>query len=331
MAGSSRGRMMIASNMLRKKSMLQTNRREFLLIAGGMAAAAAVNPAAALAVAKTEDFEFIFVTDTHLEPELDAAHGCHMAFDRARAYKADFVLQGGDHVFDTEAVTKERAHSLFSLYDETEQVFGLKVHHTCGNHDCFGITLGNKVNQSDPEYGKKLFEEKFGPARYSFDHKGVHFLVLDSVKPKADATGYTGHIDDDQLEWIAADLEQVPAGMPVIASIHIPLVTAFDSYVALQADRRSSRGGNSVDNSDRVIKIFDQHNVIGVLQGHTHIWEQVTYHGVPYVTGGAVCGNWWKGTRMGTPEGFNVVRVENGKMTVRYETYGFKSVAPQNT
>jgi 3',5'-cyclic-AMP phosphodiesterase len=57
----------------------------------------------------------------------------------------------------------------------------------------------------------------------------------------------------------------------------------------------------------------------------------VTWHGVPYVTGGAVSGNWWKGTRMGTSEGYTVVRVQNGKMDVRYETYGFKSVAPENT
>jgi hypothetical protein len=52
---------------------------------------------------------------------------------------------------------------------------------------------------------------------------------------------------------------------------------------------------------------------------------------VPYITGGAVCGNWWHGVRMGTPEGFTVVEVHNGKLSTRYETYGFQSVAPQNT
>jgi hypothetical protein len=29
---------------------------------------------------------------------------------------------------------------------------------------------------------------------------------------------------------------------------------------------------------------------------------------------------------MGTPEGFTVVTVADGKMTTRYETYGFKAV-----
>jgi Icc protein len=58
--------------------------------------------------------------------------------------------------------------------------------------------------------------------------------------------------------------------------------------------------------------------------------ETVMWKGVPFITSGAVSGNWWHGTRMGTPEGFTVVRVEKGKLSTSYETYGFKSVAPQN-
>jgi Icc protein len=34
---------------------------------------------------------------------------------------------------------------------------------------------------------------------------------------------------------------------------------------------------------------------------------------------------------MGTPEGFTVVRVAQGKLSTQYETYGFQTVAPQNT
>ena len=80
-----------------------------------------------------------------------------------------------------------------------------------------------------------------------------------------------------------------------------------------------------------MLDLLAGHNVLGVLQGHTHVNETVIWKGVPYLTSGAVCGNWWHGTRLGTPEGFTVVTVANGKMTTQYETYGFKSVAPQNT
>jgi hypothetical protein len=52
---------------------------------------------------------------------------------------------------------------------------------------------------------------------------------------------------------------------------------------------------------------------------------------VPYFTSGAICGNWWQGTHLGTPEGFTVVSVANNKLTTRYETYGFKSISPNNT
>lgn len=311
--------------------LLLPTRRQFVSLAGGAAAATMLNARNVAAAAKHQSFEFIFLTDTHLQPELDAAHGCDMAFHKARTLKADFAIQGGDHVMDVEDVTRERANSIFDLYGKTEQDLGLKVYHTCGNHDCFGIAAKGRIGQADPTYGKKMFEEHFGRAYYSFDHKGVHFLVLDSVQPLPDASGFEGHIDNTQMAWISADLAKLSPKTPVIVSIHMPLVTAIDSYVKLRPDRRSSRGGGSVDNSEEVIKIFESYNVIGVLQGHTHIWEQVIWHGVPYVTGGAVSGNWWKGTHLGTPEGFTVVRVADGTMHVRYETYGFKSVDPHNT
>lgn len=315
--------------------MLTPNRRQFLSLLGGSAAVAAIGTSPAFAAPKSQahagSFEFLFLTDTHLQPELNATQGCDMAFRKAKALGADFALQGGDHVFDTMNVTKERAVSLFDLYAKTEQDLGLKMYHTCGNHDCFGIASKGTIAEGDQQYGKKMFEERFGKPYYSFDHKGVHFQVLDSVQPLPEGKGYRGFIEDEQLAWIASDLEKLPPHTPVIVSIHIPLVTAIASYVKEPANHRSGRGGSSVLNSEEVIKIFDKHNVIGVLQGHTHIWETVSWHGVPYITGGAVSGNWWKGTHMGTPEGYTVVHVENGKLSTRYETYGFQSVAPQNT
>src|ERR1700750_681862 len=142
--------------------MFKQNRRQFLSLAGGAAAAAAMNTPSFAAAAKPEGFEFIFLTDTPLQPELKASQGCDMAFSKARTMKADFALQGGDHVFDTMNVTKERARSIFDLYGKTEQDLGLKVYHTCGNHDCFGIDSKGKIDQGDQSYGKKMFEEHFG-------------------------------------------------------------------------------------------------------------------------------------------------------------------------
>jgi Icc protein len=309
------------------------DRRHFLSLLGATGLAAAM-PRIGFAAAAVEPFTFLFLTDTHLQPELDAAHGTDMAFKKARGIKADFVIQGGDHVFDSLAVPKARAQVLFDLYGKTEQDLGMKVYHTIGNHDVLGIYTASGMATSDPYYGKKLYEERVGKTYYSFDHKGHHFIVLDSIGITEDRA-YEGRIDSAQLAWLETDLKALPVGTPIIVSVHVPLVTAFDSYVAepkpRAADAPPPHHGGSVANAYEVVNLFAGHNVLGVLQGHTHINERVEYKGVPYITSGAVSGNWWRGTRMGFPEGFTVVTVERGKLATRYETYGFKSVDPQNT
>jgi 3',5'-cyclic-AMP phosphodiesterase len=308
------------------------NRRKFLALAG----AACLTPHArglisadAETIAQPEDFSFLFLTDTHIQPELNAALGCNQCFQKARTFSSDFAIHGGDHVFDALGVPRNRATSLFDLYEKTEQDLSMKLHHTVGNHDVFGIYPASGVSPADPLYGKKAFEDHFGKTYYSFDHKGVHFVVLDTIGITADRA-YEGRVGPDQLSWLSADLQRIPQSTPIVVVAHIPLVTAFESYVA-PVSPPPAHHGLTVINSYQVIALFEGHNVIGVLQGHTHINEQVAWKGVPYITCGAVCGNWWHGTRLGTPEGFTVVRIENGKLSTHYETYGFKSVAPQNT
>jgi Icc protein len=203
------------------------------------------------------------------------------------------------------------------------------VYHTIGNHDCFGVYPSSGMETNDPLYGKKYYQDHVGRTFYSFDHKGVHFIVLDSIGITADR-GYEGRVDAAQLVWLAADLKAQAPGTPIVVSSHIPLVTAFDSYVA-PATKPEKHHGLRVVNAFEVVPLFEGHHVVAVLQGHTHINERVEWHGVPYLTSGAVSGNWWQGTRMGTPEGFTVVSWRGGKLTTRYETYGFQSIDPHNT
>lgn len=303
-----------------------TSRRQFLSLLGAAGVAATVSPRSIFAApAYREPFSFIFLTDAHLQPELNGVIGTDMAVKKARTYKADFAINGGDHVFDCLGVPKQRALMLFDLYAKTEQDLGMKVYHTIGNHDVLGIYKTSGVAATDPLYGKKLFEDRFGKLYYSFDHKGHHFIVLDSIGITPDYA-YEGRIDDAQLQWLTADLAALPAGMPIIVSVHIPLVSAYASYLP-QPATPGPHHSLTVANANQVLDLFDGHNVLGVLQGHTHINELVQWKGVPYITSGAVCGNWWKGAHLGTPEGFTIVTVADGKLTTRYETYGFKAVA----
>ena len=283
----------------------------------------------ALPAAGVQDFTFLYITDTHLQPELNAEAGCDQCFKKARSFKSDFVIQGGDHVFDALAVNRSRATSVFDLYSKTEQDLGMKVYHTIGNHDCFGVYPSSGVVESDPAYGKKMFAEQFGRTYYSFDHKGVHFIVLDSIGITSDRA-YEGRVDAAQIAWLKSDVNGLSPSTPVIVSIHIPLVTGVEAYMP-PPPTPPKHHGLSVANAYEVIALFDGHNVLGVLQGHLHINEKTIWKNIPYMTNGAVCGNWWHGTRLGTPEGFTVVRVQQGKLSTHYETYGFQSVEPQNT
>lgn len=319
------------------------NRREFLssgAVAAGALATGTVSYASQSPTAATRpgSFDFLFITDTHIQPELDAAHGCSMAFHRAASIPADFAIQGGDHVFDALAVDRKRAVSLFDLYGHTEQALGLKVHHAIGNHDHFGIFEKSGVALGTEGYGKQLFVEHVGPTYYSFDHKGYHFVVLDTIQPTPDRS-WEARINEEQLTWLKEDLGNVLHGTPVIAVAHVPLITAASQYAAPDAHSGSGVAAASavvhpqlsVANAWEVLPLLEQHNTLAVLQGHTHINEVIRFRGIQYITSGAVCGNWWHGTRWGIPEGFTVVSLRDGKIEWRYESYGFKSVDPQNT
>jgi Icc protein len=311
--------------------MSQLTRRRFLATSAAVGTFAALGRSPfALAATPVEDFDFIFFTDTHLEPEMDGLKGCEMAFKKMRGAGAAFAIQGGDHVYDMLEVPKARSLSLFDMYDKAQQDTGLKVYHTIGNHDVLGVYKGSGVSPTDPLYGKKFYRDHIGKTFYSFDAKGVHFIVLDSIFITSDRH-YEGRIEDDQMAWLKADLAAQSATTPIIVVSHIPLVTAYENYNDIVVTVNPRAHSLSVANTNQIFPLFHGHNVLAVFQGHTHVNERVEWQGVPYITSGAVCGNWWRGTHLGTPEGYTVVSLRGGKLTTRYETYGFKSVDPNNT
>jgi Icc protein len=316
---------------------LNHDRRKFLKILAAAGTAAALpgipflNPAIANATpAKPQppaSFDFVFFTDTHIQPELDAAHGCEMAFAKIAASKPEFAICGGDLVFDALGASRARADMLFDLYQRTEDAIQAPLHHTIGNHDLYGILTQSGAAPTDPGYGKKMFEDRIGARTYySFDHRGYHFIILDSIFPTPDRL-WEGRIDDAQLQWLARDLATLAPTAPIVVITHVPLITGYLAY-GPKPDGTPRHDTVSVANSREVIALFQAHNVLAVLQGHLHINELVNYKNRQYACCGAVCGNWWHGPRLDFPEGFTTVSLREGKISWRYETYGFKSVAP---
>lgn len=301
------------------------NRRSFLWSTGLAAAAAAVGGVRGSAQQSqweqplsTGRFTFAFFTDVHIEPELDAPQGTNLAMEVINASDAEFAICGGDHVFDALKVHKERIIEQYQLYAEAETALRMPVWHVLGNHDVAGLETG--MSSHDVIFGKAMFEKVFNtPTYYSFQHKGVNFIVLDSIIIKG--RDWFPAIDITQAAWLERVL-QANSSMPSIVISHVPFATSMATY----APGSNNKVYDPIVNSDVMIPIIEQYNVIALLQGHTHIVESVHRRGIQYLTGGAVCGNWWKGAQYGDREGVTLVTVDNGTVSSRYVPTGFRSI-----
>jgi len=295
---------------------MDLSRRSFIAL-GALgtlgATAASVEPAAG------DHFSFVHFTDVHIQPELHADAGSRMCIAKISALKPDFAICGGDLVFDVNATSYPRAKQLFDLYDETLKPLHMPVHTVVGNHDVYAISSNAGVPQSDPSYGKRMFEDRIGARYSSFDYKGWHFILLDSIGSKA-GREFIGLVDDEQLAWLRTDLKRMKRGSRLVVVTHVPLVSAV---LQLVADPGRAADIYLVTNAHDVLEELWPFRPKLVLQGHTHIRETVSYNCCLFVTSGAVCGNWWKGAREGHPEGFGVLTVRGDDIEWRYETYGF--------
>lgn len=301
------------------------NRRNFLRGSGLAAAGCALGGAQAMSqeavrppAYSTGSFTFAFFTDVHIEPEMDAPQGTELAMEVINASDAEFAICGGDHVFDALKVHKERIIEQYELYAEAEKSLRMPVWHVLGNHDVAGLETG--MSSHDVIFGKAMFEKVFNtPTFYTFQHKGVNFIVLDSIMIKG--RDWSPAIDIRQAEWLERVLI-ASKGTPSIVISHVPLATSMASY----APGSNSKVYDPVENANVIIPMLEYYDVIALLQGHTHIVESVHRMGISYVTGGAVCGNWWKGSQFGDREGVTLVTVDNGNVTTRYTPTGFQSV-----
>lgn len=275
--------------------------------------------ASTTAAAPTSSFTFLHLTDLHIQPELRADEGCRLCIDAARRIRPDFVLGGGDMIFDAADQSLERAKQLYGLLGETVKRLEVPLHTCVGNHDLFGSGTKSNVPSTEAGWGKRMFEDRIGPRYHSFDHKGWHFIVLDSIG-LVPGGGYRGEIDEQQLSWLRADVEASDK-RPTVVLTHIPLLTSAPQLLLESPGARTD--GMVVSNARDVLAIFERGNVKMVLQGHTHICETVDFKGCQYITSGAVSGNWWKGARMGFREGFGIVRVSRERISWEYRTYGF--------
>ena len=267
------------------------------------------------------EFSFLFMTDIHLKPEARAPEAFTMAIDTANKLHADFVLTGGDLVFDVMRGNLPRADSLFQLYSERIKAFNMPVYNTVGNHDLYGIYEEGGTSPSDPDFKYGMFRRYLGEPYYSFDHKGWHFIVLCTLDVNEERR-YINAIGEDQILWLKDDLSKVDHETPIVVSMHIPMFSVFyDVYEEKLPPRPTASNHKLVPIRHEIMRIFENHNLTLVLQGHLHCLEDICINGkTHFITGGAVSGFSWKGVRF-VEEGFLLIKVKGNDFSWKYIDY----------
>lgn len=272
-------------------------------------------------------FSFVFMTDIHIQPRQNAVEGFEQAISLANSLHPDFVITGGDLVMDALAQPFEIADSLFRLYVKTSKRFKVPVYNTIGNHEHFGVYKESKVSTTHPEYGSKMFERYLGKPYYSFNHKGWHFIILNSVAITSQRR-YIGLIDKQQMEWIEHDLANIAPTTPIIVSSHIPLISLWTPV--FEGNMKVNDSSTVVTNAQEVLKLFSGYNLRLVLQGHQHFYEDITYQfdgqSLRFITAGAVCASWWNGPERGLQEGFLKIDIKGSDIETRYIDYQWDAV-----
>ncbi|MCS7054126.1 MAG: metallophosphoesterase [Ignavibacterium sp.] len=270
-----------------------------------------------------EEIFFVFLTDIHVQPERNGVEGFDLAIQKVNELNPDFILTGGDLLFDVLAVGYERADSLFNIYLNMIKKFKSPVYNTIGNHDIFGWYEKSKVPRDHLEFGKKMYQNRIGKTYYTFNFKGVKFFVLDSIEEVPEKGKYYGYINQEQIDWIKDELSKTDTNTIIIISTHIPMITTLSQIRggSMVANER----GLVIENAKEVLDLFSKHKLKLVLQGHLHYYEDLNVQNkVRFITGGAVSGRWWLGDNYGLEEGFVLIRIKNGKIEANYLDYGWQ-------
>jgi len=265
------------------------SRRSFLKTAGSVAAVSTLPIAwVELAFAKAEqNFTFAYISDSHIQHirgnkfvnNWDRGLIRAVAETNLITPKPDFVMFGGDLAqLGTKAELDHGAGMLAKLNAPLKMVMG--------EHDYY-LDLG--------EYWSKLF----GPQYYSFDHKGVHFVVLNSILTHDEWTfnrwptaeqrmlemagldnpnGSPFMVGEKQREWLKKDLANIKKDTPIVVFSHSPIQKIY-------------KGWNFwTDDAEEVQALLAPFDKVNVVYGHVH---QIQYNQIGNIAFNSVMATAW--------------------------------------
>ena len=190
---------------------------------------------------------FLQISDSHVgfdkPANPNAAGTLEEAIEKVKALpvKPAFML----HTGDISHLSKP------AEFDDADRIISqarLDVHYVPGEHDVI-----------DEEV--KLYRERYGRGTkgagwYSFDAEGVHFIgLVNVIDLKA---GGLGNIGDEQLAWLANDLQRRSSSTPIVVFAHIPLWAVYPQW------------GWGTNDGARALDTLKRFGSVTVLNGHIH-------------------------------------------------------------
>ena len=265
------------------------NRRDFLKGAGAVVAAGAL-PLSLVELSfadPAQNFTFAHISDSHIQhiEGTKFVRNWDRGLIRAVAEtnllnpKPDFVIYGGDLAQLGTKPELDHGAELMSKLD-------FKTHYVMGEHDYY-LDLG--------EYWSKLF----GPQYYSFDHKGVHFVVLNSILTYDEWTherwptakqrmaemagldnpnGSPFMVGEKQRAWLAIDLEKVDKKTPVVVFSHSPIQKIYKGWNFWTED------------AEEIQALLQPFSKVTVIYGHVH---QIQYNQIGNISFHSVMATAW--------------------------------------
>jgi Icc protein len=210
-----------------------------------------------------EPFRVAYISDSHLyERTLNDrfVNALMRAVDDVNALdpQPDFVLYGGD-------LAQLGQSKELELGAQILKSLKAPVRMMVGEHDWY-LDMGEK------------WRDLFGAPVYSFDHKGVHFVVLNSVVEKdfwterklspmermKTVAGLDNSVQspfsvgDEQRAWLSSDLGKLPPTTPVVVFSHSPLYKLYRPWNFWTED------------AEQVQAILARFKNVTVVHGHTH-------------------------------------------------------------
>jgi 3',5'-cyclic AMP phosphodiesterase CpdA len=226
----------------------------------------------------SQNFTFAYISDAHIQQISGSQFVRNWDRGLIRAVaetnlltpKPDFVMFGGDLAqLGSKAELDHGAEMLSKL--------NYKTYCVMGEHDYY-YDLG--------EYWSKLY----GSHYYSFDHKGVHFVVLNSILTYDDWTynkwpsatqrmlemagldnpnGSPFMVGAKQREWLQKDLAKVGKETPVVLFSHSPIQKLYKGWNFWTEDAEEVQA---------LLKPFPK---VTVVYGHVH---QIQYNQIGNIT-----------------------------------------------